>query len=141
MIISKVTVDNNGSAQVMLPNGTMVDLMTTEKAIIPLSAAGEDIAVGDCQDITWDWDIEILSATITLGTAPVGSAAQVGIKKNGTDITTTKATVSSGNKVGSGAVLSSMYFDRGDTIRPYIHQVGSTTAGKDLYLVLTFKMI
>ena len=112
--------------------------------IMPLSAFDTDIDTGDCQPFTPSFAFQILAAQISVGTAPVGSAIEVGLKKNGTDISpSVRAKIASGDKVSSSPeiVLTADEFAVGDTLQPYIHTVGSTTAGKDLNLILTIKKL
>lgn len=65
-------------------------------------------------------------------TAPVGADLTITINKNGSSIGT--GTVSDGNTSGTSQTLSSTSFSSGDYLTVDITQVGSTTAGEDLYI-------
>ena len=65
-------------------------------------------------------------------TAPVGAALTVQINKNGSSIGT--GTIADGANSGIGQALSSTSFSAGDYLTVDITQIGSSTAGEDLYI-------
>ena len=65
-------------------------------------------------------------------TAPVGADLTVTINKNGSSIGT--GSISDGASSGTAQTLSSTGFSSGDYLTVDITQVGSTTAGEDLYI-------
>ncbi len=67
-----------------------------------------------------------------VATAPVGADLTVTINKNGSSIGT--GTISAGATSGTGQTLSSTSFSSGDYLTVDITQVGSSTAGEDLYI-------
>ena len=67
-----------------------------------------------------------------VATAPVGADLTVTINKNGSSIGT--GTISDGASSGTGQALSSTSFSSGDYLTVDITQVGSSTAGEDLYI-------
>lgn len=122
-----------------------VHILNDEKLIIPISPFDEDIEVMDCQPISFTFPFEIVDANIGVGTAPSGADINVGIKKNATDVTpSTRITIPNGSINSMGAtppVFTSTSFAVGDIFKPYIAQVGSTTPGKDLNLILTIRKL
>lgn len=70
-----------------------------------------------------------------VNTAPSGSAINLDINKNGTSVATPSISADSTSNTGISASVS---FAEGDYITVDIDQVGSSTAGSDLYAVLTF---
>ena len=80
------------------------------------------------------------AATLTeidlfVGTAPSGSSINLDINKNGTSVATPSIAADNTSNTGISANIS---FAEGDYITVDIDQVGSSTAGSDLYAVLTF---
>jgi len=67
-----------------------------------------------------------------VATAPVGADLTVTINKNGSSIGT--GTISDGASSGTGQTLSSTSFVSGDYLTVDITQIGSSTAGEDLYI-------
>ena len=67
-----------------------------------------------------------------VATAPVGADLTVTINKNGSSIGT--GTISDGATSGTGQTLSSTSFSSGDYLTVDITQIGSSTAGEDLYI-------
>ena len=67
-----------------------------------------------------------------VATAPAGAALTVSIKKNGSEIGT--GTIADGATSGTGQTLSSTSFSNGDYLTVDITQIGSSTAGEDLYI-------
>ena len=65
-------------------------------------------------------------------TAPAGAALNVQINKNGSSIGT--GTIADGANSGTGQALSSTSFSAGDYLTVDITQIGSSTAGEDLYI-------
>lgn len=65
-------------------------------------------------------------------TAPAGAALTVQINKNGSSIGT--GTIADGATSGTGQALSSTSFSAGDYLTVDITQIGSSTAGEDLYI-------
>tara|TARA_X000001316_G_C921481_1_gene35907 strand:+ start:1469 stop:1939 length:471 start_codon:yes stop_codon:yes gene_type:complete len=65
-------------------------------------------------------------------TAPVGAALNVQINKNAISIGT--GTIADGANSGTGQALSSTSFSAGDYLTVDITQIGSSTAGEDLYI-------
>ena len=65
-------------------------------------------------------------------TAPAGAALNVQINKNGSSIGT--GTIADGATSGTGQALSSTSFSAGDYLTVDITQIGSSTAGEDLYI-------
>ena len=65
-------------------------------------------------------------------TAPAGAALTVQINKNGSSIGT--GTIADGVTSGTGQALSSTSFSAGDYLTVDITQIGSSTAGEDLYI-------
>lgn len=68
-----------------------------------------------------------------VATAPVGAAINITVKKNGSSIGT--GTITSGNTDNNLQTLSTTTFDSGDYLTVDITQIGTTTAGEDLYVV------
>lgn len=68
-------------------------------------------------------------------TAPTGSSVITDVKKNGSSLQT--ITIAAGATTGSNTSLSSS-FASGDYITVDITQIGSSTAGENLYMVFTF---
>ena len=67
-----------------------------------------------------------------VATAPSGADLTVTINKNGSSIGT--GTISDGATSGTGQTLSSTSFSSGDYLTVDITQIGSSTAGEDLYI-------
>jgi len=67
-----------------------------------------------------------------VATAPVGSAVNFTIKKNGSSIGT--GTIGAGQTSNNTQSLSTTSFSTGDYLTVDITQIGSTTAGTDLYI-------
>jgi len=67
-----------------------------------------------------------------VATAPVGADLTVTINKNGSSIGT--GTISDGATSSTGQTLSSTSFSSGDYLTVDITQIGSSTAGEDLYI-------
>jgi len=67
-----------------------------------------------------------------VATAPVGSAVNFTIKKNGSSIGT--GTIGAGQTGNNTQSLSTTSFSTGDYLTVDITQIGSTTAGTDLYI-------
>ena len=65
-------------------------------------------------------------------TAPAGAALTVRINKNGSSIGT--GTIADGATSGLGQSLSPTSFSAGDYLTVDITQIGSSTAGEDLYI-------
>jgi len=65
-------------------------------------------------------------------TAPAGAALNVQINKNGSSIGT--GTIADGATSGTGQALSPTSFSAGDYLTVDITQIGSSTAGEDLYI-------
>jgi len=65
-------------------------------------------------------------------TAPSGAALTVTVKKNGSSIGT--GTIADGATSGTGQSLSPTSFSAGDYLTVDITQIGSSTAGEDLYI-------
>ena len=69
-------------------------------------------------------------------TAPVGADANISIIKNGSTTIKTLSISAGGTSSGDNAV--SIALAEGDYITVNITQIGSSTAGEDLYVNLTF---
>jgi hypothetical protein len=65
-------------------------------------------------------------------TAPVGAALTVTVNKNGSSIGT--GTIADGANSGTSQSLSPTSFSAGDYLTVNITQIGSSTAGEDLYI-------
>ena len=65
-------------------------------------------------------------------TAPSGAALTVTVNKNGSSIGT--GTIADGATSGTGQSLSPTSFSAGDYLTVDITQIGSSTAGEDLYI-------
>ena len=65
-------------------------------------------------------------------TAPSGAALTVTVNKNGSSIGT--GTIADGATSGLGQSLSPTSFSAGDYLTVDITQIGSSTAGEDLYI-------
>lgn len=77
----------------------------------------------------------------TCGTAPVGASLIFDVNKNGTTIFTTQAnrpTITAGLNTSSIATPDVTSVSTNDYITVDIDQVGSSTAGSDLVVVVTF---
>ena len=68
-----------------------------------------------------------------VATAPVGAAINITVNKNGSSIGT--GTITSGNTDNNLQTLSTTTFNSGDYLTVDITQIGTTTAGEDLYVV------
>ena len=66
-----------------------------------------------------------------VATAPAGAALTVSIKKNTVEIGT--GTIADGASSGTAQSLTSTSFSDGDYLTVDIRQIGSSTAGEDLY--------
>jgi hypothetical protein len=74
-------------------------------------------------------------------TAPVGSALIIDIKKNGSTIFSTKPQINDGSTSGGSlAIFSTSSVVKNDIITVDVTQIGSTTAGSDLSINLSFKL-
>ena len=71
-----------------------------------------------------------------VGTASAGANIAVDIVKNGTSVQTVTLLAGSNSNLG---IPSNLNFIAGDFITINITQVGSTTPGSDLYMILTFR--
>lgn len=83
----------------------------------------------------------VLRADITAGTAPTGANLIGNVKKNGTTIFTVagnKPTITAGQQSGSTTAVNVVTFNAGDTFTFGIDQIGSTVAGSDIAILLTF---
>ena len=79
---------------------------------------------------------ELKNVEAYVKTAPVGADATFAIIKNGSSTIKT-VTISAGN-TSSGDNLSEIALAEGDFLTVNITQVGSSTAGADLYINLSF---
>lgn len=81
--------------------------------------------------------LTISKVGLFIGTSPVGSALIVDIKKNGTTIfpTTAKPQIAAGASSGSAVPDTTAWAD-GEYLTIDVTQVGSTTPGSDLTIVV-----
>jgi hypothetical protein len=80
--------------------------------------------------------LTISNVVARVGTAPTGSALVVGLKRNG--VSNSVVSISSGVSFGSNA--TSISVSEGDYLTVDIIQIGSTTAGADLGLNITYNI-
>ena len=80
-------------------------------------------------------NINISSTRLTVGTSPAGSSLIATLNKNGTVIDTLTIAAGSSSDVNSGLSLA---VSSGDYLTVDITQVGSTTAGSDLNLIVEY---
>lgn len=116
--------------------------ITTDVISLFLSASGKDLTTGDADTIEAPYAFTLNSAFIAVTDAPTGGNIVVDYKKNGVSITSTKATINSGevnSLTGVSPVFTTVTFAKGDRITYNIFQVGSITTGKSLksYLSVT----
>ena len=78
---------------------------------------------------------------VTAGTAPTGASLILDVNKNGTTIFTTQAnrpTISAGSQASSIATPDITSVATNDYITVDIDQIGSSVAGSDLVVIITF---
>jgi hypothetical protein len=88
------------------------------------------------------FDGTIVDVRTRLDTAPVGSTFIVDVNKNGTTVFTTQGnrpTIAIGANVSSNVAPDVTAVAAGDQISFDIDQIGSGTAGSDLYVAVTLK--
>lgn len=123
---------------------TITENSIDSAAAIPLITANQD---RDNKSYNYDGTLAVntgdkrlyMARAGTLGTfdmyvktAPAGAALNVQINKNGSSIGT--GTIADGATSGTGQALSSTSFSAGDYLTVDITQIGSSTAGEDLYI-------
>ena len=88
-------------------------------------------------------DVELISETIQLTTAPTGSSAIFKVLKNGTDVYSSDPTVSASGFLASAGTLSgsTTFTARTDYLQIQCTQIGSTVAGADLAVILKMKLV
>lgn len=89
------------------------------------------------------FNMTILGVRAAVGTPPTGDDAIVDVNKNGTTIFTTQGnrpTISDGNATSTEATPDVTSVDEGDLLTVDIDQVGSSTAGADLVVVIRFEL-
>lgn len=98
-------------------------------------SGGIKVAAGD-QRFYFNKDTNLKSILATVATAPVGSSLIVNIQKNDSDITDTITLASGASTVSAG---SSTAFAKNDFATVNITQVGSQTAGSNLFVNMLFE--
>lgn len=114
---------------------------TTSSNIIQSVIVGRNLAVlGDViYNIPITFSGEIVKYSIYAQQPPTGSASVVGLKKNGTLITTTGVSVNSGNNFSSNnPVFSSNVVSPGDVLTPTFTAIGSTNSGRQYSIIMEF---
>jgi len=82
-------------------------------------------------------NIEITKIRPFVGIAPVGSALNLRVNKNGSSIHT--LSVSAGQNTATSTVSTPLEVNEGDYLTVDVTSVGSTTAGSDLKLIIRYK--
>jgi len=125
------------------PKGTFADVAAklNRESVIPFSRSGSlAVAVGQGRFV-FPFAATITGVRASVGTAPVGSSLIVDINKNGTTIFSTQAnrpTIAASGNVSGVAVPNTTSFAAGDYMTVDVDQVGSTTPGSDLTVVVTY---
>lgn len=88
------------------------------------------------------FDLTIQGVRAAVGTAPDGDDLIVDVNKGGTTVYTTQGnrpTISDGNTSGSETTPDVTAVSEGDLVTVDIDQIGSSTAGSDLVVVIRFQ--
>lgn len=141
-----INVDDPDLSDYYDQEGTNAEIEAREQTwIIPISTFDEDVETGDVNGVIATFAFTITKAHATAFPVPVGgSGINVGIKKNGSSITSTLINVPSNVNNSTGAtpaVFTDSNFAIGDRLNAYIDSVGSTMPGQNLNLVLTIKKL
>lgn len=102
---------------------------------VALSALNTNLIIGDVNGFIARKKFKILEFQITAYPTPLGATLSVGIKKNGSLVTTTHATIASGTNNSTQTaqpVFDSDVFEVGDRLNFTIISVGSTATGQNL---------
>lgn len=88
-------------------------------------------------------DAQLVDVKCAVGVAPVGAAIIVDVNKNGTSIypTSAKPQIAAGSVVGAAAAPDTTAMAEGDYLTVDIDQVGSTTPGEDLVVVVEWRPV
>lgn len=88
-------------------------------------------------------DAILVDVKCAVGVAPVGAAIIVDVNKNGTSIypTSAKPQIAAGSVVGAAAAPDTTAMAEGDYLTIDIDQVGSTTPGEDLVVVVEWRAV
>lgn len=81
----------------------------------------------------------VVSATVSVSTAPTGSALVVDVNKNGTTMFSTKPQVAASAFTGTQAANASTSVTTGDYITVDIDSIGSTVAGSDVVVTVVLQ--
>ncbi|NTW20545.1 MAG: hypothetical protein HGA42_13495 [Nostocales cyanobacterium W4_Combined_metabat2_030] len=106
---------------------------------IAMSDTSSVLLTGDADSLNAPYNFTLLNYWIAVKTAPTATPITVDIKRNGTSITSTKASIDPTEKTsltGTSPVLTATSFVKGDEITPYVFSVGSGESGRALKLYL-----
>lgn len=136
------TITGTGSA-VLSNSPTFTGAVLGVEDTIPYSKTGTlAISTGTIR-YRFPWAATILGVTAAVNTAPVGASIIADVKKNGTTIFTTtgnRPTIAAGtNATTTEPTPDVTTIAAGDYITVDIAQVGSTTAGSDLTVIVRYK--
>jgi hypothetical protein len=104
-----------------------------------LSSPSADLTAGDTDSFIAPYNFTLNNYFAGVVEAPTGSALVIGLKKNGTSVTSSNAIIDSGETTsltGTAPTITTNTFFKGDLITPVISQVGSLTTGKSLKIYL-----
>jgi hypothetical protein len=104
-----------------------------------ISDTSSDLTAGDTDSFIAPYNFTLTGYFISVGEAPTGSNLVVDLKKNGVSVTSTNASIESGETssiTGIAPVIATSTFSKGDLITPNINQVGALTTGKSLKIYL-----
>jgi hypothetical protein len=137
---------NSADVQTPVPaNAVFTDTVYDDTALkndvisFAISDTSSDLTAGDTDSFIAPYDFTLTGYFISVSEAPTGSNLVVDLKKNGVSVTSTNASIESGETssiTGIAPVISTSAFNKGDLITPNINQVGALTTGKSLKIYL-----
>ena len=94
--------------------------------------------------LIFPWNVTLLGAKLAVGTAPTGASILVDVNKNGTTVFSTQSnrpSIPAGSNLSALATtqISGTSVTTSDYVTVDIDQVGSTAAGADLTVILSYR--
>lgn len=135
---------NTTTARLEWWNGTLWDRVTTSDDVVSFGREGTLVVTAGKGRHYWPFAVEVLGVRAAVNTAPAGASVIVDVNKDGTTIFTTQAnrpTIAAAANVSTEAVpdTPARLFAAGTYMTVDIDQVGSTTAGSDLTVVIRYQ--
>jgi hypothetical protein len=114
---------------------------TVPDQLMPYTRPGVLVVEGGTARMRFPADATIVSVAATVNTAPTGASIIVDVNKNGTTVFTTQAnrpTIAAAGTASGDQVPAVTAIGAGDYLTVDIDQVGSTTPGADLAVVVRY---